>query len=408
MQIDGKLCIRCRGGKNLCYLSYCPLMLKVLINDLRVNSNNVYGSSPPSLFVGRYGYPYVRVGPAVPPEVGDTSIYDLPEMWLNLSLNEILRFRYSLFRGNYVTSIYDLMSKYVTSVQELALTLNPVDTELTFEKIPKPKVYLDEYLPPQGPSAPLKSFKIVSNPSSDRRLEKVFYDTDLKTSEAILNLYNNKVPVSAIQKLFSVGGIGIGKFRKLVPTRWSITAVDSLISNHLINRVKKLPIINSYRLYVRAFTNNLFIGILIPRVWSFEWMEAWFPGSTWNKFGLTAEVEGDYENYKGRTEYPGIGGCYYASRLASVENLLNMGRQATVILWREIYEGFDLPVGVWFVRENVRALFRETPKIFTSINELINYLMDLKVTRVPMNTWIKRSYLMRTILTQESIDKFLC
>ncbi|MEM2158423.1 MAG: hypothetical protein QXO72_05365, partial [Sulfolobales archaeon] len=169
----------------LCYLSYCPLMLKVLINDLRVNSNNVYGSSPPSLFVGRYGYPYVRVGPAVPPEVGDTSIYDLPEMWLNLSLNEILRFRYSLFRGNYVTSIYDLMSKYVTSVQELALTLNPVDTELTFEKIPKPKVYLDEYLPPQGPSAPLKSFKIISNPSSDRRLEKVFYDTDLKTSEAI-------------------------------------------------------------------------------------------------------------------------------------------------------------------------------------------------------------------------------
>ncbi|MCS7108610.1 MAG: Nre family DNA repair protein [Sulfolobales archaeon] len=407
MQINGSACVKCRGGKNLCGLSYCPLMLRMIINDSRIRSNNIYGSSPPSLFVGRYGYPYVSLGPAAPPEIGDTSIYDSPEEWVNLSLNEILGFRYSLIRGTYVTLVNDVNNKYVKSLQELALTVNSVDTEMVFEKVPKPRIFFDEHLPPQGPSAPLKNFKIVSNPLSDRRLEKVFYDTDLKASEGITNLYQNNVPVSAIQRLLSVGGVGTVRFRKLVPTRWSITAVDSMVSNHLVSQVRKLPIINSYMLYVRKFMNNLFIGMLIPKVWSFEWMEAWFPGSTWNKFGITAEIEGDYEGYKGRTKYPGIGGCYYASRLASTEHLLNLRKQATVILWREIYEGFDIPVGVWFVRENIRALLKDRPKVFTCVNDLINYLKELKPTRVPIEVWIRKSNLMREALTQERLDKFL-
>ncbi len=399
--------MRCRGGKNLCGMPYCPVVVKALVSDLKVSGNNVYGSSPPSLFVGRYGYPRVRVGPATPPEVGDTSIYDLPEMWLNLPLNDILGFRYSLIRGTYSASVGDVGSKRVVDLQELALTLHPVDTELTFAKVPKPKILLDEYMPPQGPSAPLKDFKIVGNPLSDRRLEKVFYDTDLRASEGVIRLYMDSVPVSAIQKLFSVGGMGTARHRKLVPTRWSITAVDYMISNYLVSQVKKFPIISSYMLYYRNFMDNLFIGILAPRAWSFEWMEAWFPGSTWNRFGTIAEVEGDYEGFGGRDEYPGIGGCYYASRLAAAESLLNARRQATVILWREIYEGFDLPVGVWFVRENVRAMFKERPLTFRSAEELITYLKEAKLTRVPLSRWVEKSHLMKSILVQETLDKYI-
>ncbi len=405
--LNGELCVRCRGGRNLCGLPYCPVIVKILASELRIDNTDIYGSSPPSLFIGRYGYPYVRVGPAIPPEVGDTSIYDLPEMWLNMSLNEILGFRYSLIRGTYITSISSLNSKHVSHLQELALTLRPVDIELTFEKKPKPKIYLDEYLPPQGPSAPLKDFKIVGNLLSDKRLEKVFYDTDLRASKGAVRLYNSDVPISAIQKLFSVGGLGTVRSRRLVPTRWSITAIDSIISDYLVSQVKKLPIISSYMLYVRSFMSNLYIGILVPRAWSFEWIEAWFPGSTWNRFGVNAEVEGDYEGFRGRDKYPEIGGCYYASRLASAEALLKMKRQATVILWREIYEGFDLPIGVWFVRENVRAMFKEKPEVFKSIEDLINYLRDFKYSRIPIDTWIKKSYIMRIILKQESIDKYL-
>lgn len=409
-RLPTKSCVRCRGGRNLCGLTYCPILIKDLVSNLGklVKSNSISGSTPPSVFIGRYGYPYVRAGPALPPVIGDTSIYDLPEAWVNLPLNDILTYRYSLVRGVTITPVNDLNNRLTCMMQELMMSLRPVDIEVYLEKPPKPKLYLDEYLPPQGPSAPLREFRLSSNPIGDRRIERVFHDLDLKAIEGVIRLYKDGIPVSTIQKLLSVGCLGISRSRKLVPTRWSITAVDSVISHYLINEVRKLPLINKYLLYIREFMDNLFIGILAPRPWSYEWMEAWFPGSTWNKFGLNVEIEGDYEGFKGRTEYPGIGGCYFAARLASAEALLNIiGRQATVVLWREIYEGFNLPVGVWFVRENLRAMFKSEPLSFNTLEELIKHLKDLRITRVSIDTWIKKSFLIRSLITQESLDKFI-
>ena len=39
-------------------------------------SDSISGSSPPSVFVGSYGYPKVWVGPMVPPIHGDTTVLD--------------------------------------------------------------------------------------------------------------------------------------------------------------------------------------------------------------------------------------------------------------------------------------------------------------------------------------------
>ena len=41
------------------------------------SSDSISGSSPPSVFVGSYGYPKVWVGPMVPPIHGDTTMLDL-------------------------------------------------------------------------------------------------------------------------------------------------------------------------------------------------------------------------------------------------------------------------------------------------------------------------------------------
>ena len=49
------------------------------------SSDHISGSSPPSVFVGSYGYPKVGVGPMVPPIHGDTSVLDIPEKWLGKS-----------------------------------------------------------------------------------------------------------------------------------------------------------------------------------------------------------------------------------------------------------------------------------------------------------------------------------
>ena len=62
-------------------------------------SDSLDGASPPSVFVGSYGYPKVSVGPMVPPMHGDTTLLDSPELWVGKSLEEIVNFRLSLIRG---------------------------------------------------------------------------------------------------------------------------------------------------------------------------------------------------------------------------------------------------------------------------------------------------------------------
>ena len=65
---------------------------------------------------------------------------------------------------------------------------------------------------------------------------------------------------------------------------------------------------DGYYLYVRWVYNNLFLAILAPSMWAYEWGEAFKPGTTWNP-GPVLAIEADYELHRGRREYPEIGGC---------------------------------------------------------------------------------------------------
>ncbi len=406
--IDPRLCAVCRG-RGWCGLSYCPLLVKRLAYyKLRVlrYSRELYGSSPPSVFVGRYGYPVVNIGPSAPPETGDTSIYDLPEKWIDKRLEDILNYRLSLVTGSRKVRVYNVKDSFIEKIHEIVLSLKPVDVEINLEKNPRPEILLSEYEPPQGPRAPLKSFRIVGNPSIPRVIDRVYSDYWFKASDAILYLYMHGIPVTVIQRILSVGALGYMKNRRLVPTRWSITAVDSTISEYLVDKIKEYKEINRITVYLRRHYDNLFIAILYPGKWSFEWMEAWWPGSTWNPGVDEVIVEGDYEGFKGRSTYPEIGGCYYASRLAVAEHLYKLKRQAIVITLREIYPGFNIPIGVWFVRENMRAMFKNKPVLVTDDLGEVLELLD-KETRLGASRWIKGSRLLRRILYSKLIDKYI-
>ncbi|HIP56458.1 MAG TPA: hypothetical protein EYH02_00055, partial [Ignisphaera aggregans] len=323
--VNSRLCVLCRGANRLCGRAYCPILARsmALMKLSRVvNTVNVEGSSPPSVFVGRIGYPKVLAGPATPPEHGNTSLYDLPELWLDIPLESIVAFRGSLIVARRPVNVYDVESRYVQTLQELVLSVDPVDIEITLRKPPRAEISLSDFEPPIGPRAPVKDFYIVSYRATHRVIEKVYSDTDLSAREAVVKLYESSIPVTHIQKLFSVGALGKKRSRRLVPTRYAITAVDVILSDHLLKRVRELPELDSVLLFTRSIHNNLFAAILIPGKWSFEWMEAWFPGSTWNPYGKEVVIEGDYELYKGRKSYPSIGGCYYASRLATAEYML--------------------------------------------------------------------------------------
>lgn len=406
--IDPRLCAVCRG-RNWCGLSYCPLLARRLASlklERIKGIRELFGSSPPSVFVGRHGYPVVNIGPSAPPETGDTSIYDLPEKWVGVKLEDILRYRWSLVTGSTRVRVYDVNNPFIDRVHEIILSTKPVDVEILLEKPPIPRISLSEFEPPQGPRAPLKNVRVVSNPSIPRIIERVYSDTDLRAKEAVLVLYRHGIPVSTIQKIFSTGALGRLRERRLVPTRWSITAIDSMVSDALLKKIRNYPEINRFEVYVRRYYDNLFITVLAPGKWSFEWMEAWWPGSTWNPGTKEVIVEGDYEGFHGRTTYPDIGGCYYATRLAVAEHLYRRGRQAIAIVLREIYPGFNLPIGVWFVRENIRRMLSEKPVLATSDLREVLELID-RETRLGSKKWVNNSRLLRRLLYNYTIDYFL-
>jgi len=83
LKIDPSLCVICRG-RGLCGLSYCPIIARARASYILkpISSSRVIeGSSPPAVFVGRIGYPFIRAGPSTPLITGDTSVFDYPELW---------------------------------------------------------------------------------------------------------------------------------------------------------------------------------------------------------------------------------------------------------------------------------------------------------------------------------------
>jgi len=406
----GSLCLVCRGSRQLCGKPRCPALLKfysfLKVKNL-VNTEQVVGSSPPGIFVGRIGYPYVYAGPLVPPIVGDTSVLDAPEAWVGKTVDEIVDFRTKLVRSKFRVNVKkpDEAGNLMEKTVELALSRRSVDTEATFRRKPAGRILLDEDVQPMGPSAILKNLE-VGDIKLDPHMDKAYSDWDLKAEEALIDLYARDIPVSRIQRAFSIGAFGLKKDRRIVPTRWSITAVDSIISNRLIdNQIKGKSPINDYRVHEYSYLGNRFVVLLLPSSWSYEWIEAWYPGTAWNPENLNISMGGDWEGYKGRTSYASIGGCYYAVRLAAAEYLASQRRQAGVVAMREIHPGFITPLGVWINRECVREALRRDAKRFNTLEEALNYASS-KFT-IGIDEWINTSCLLKNILYQEQLTEYL-
>lgn len=406
----GSLCIACRGARMLCGKLRCPVVINLyayLKTKPLVETTEIEGASPPSIFIGRLGYPYVYAGPLVPPIHGDTSLFDMPELWITKPIDEIVDFRLKMVRGKFLVNVKkpESSGKLFDLSRELALSALPVDTEVKLKKKPGKNFILDDEVQPMGPSAPLNDMSIKSV-KTDHRIEKAYEDSDLKAADAVLELFKSHVPVSRIQRAFSIGAFGIKEERRLVPTRWSITAVDSLLSKTIRDeRVKENPIINEYRIYESNYLDNKYIVLMMPLPWSYEAIEAWYPGTTWNPDGSDIAICGDSEGYKGRTTYAQIGGCYYAARLAATEYLEREERQASVLVLREVHPGYIMPVGVWQVRENVRNALKQNFKKFNTLEESLAYIASR--LSIKLKYWIESSNLLKDALYQKRITKFL-
>jgi hypothetical protein len=366
-----------------------------------IEGNEVYGSSPPDIFIGRAGYPNVYIGPLVPPTIGDTSIMGIPEKWVGKSIAEIVEFRSMLVRGMHRTNVSNADNGRVEEmIKELAISDKYELVRQEFSKRPDMRIRFDENTQPFGPSAILKRMELEGG-KVNRTLEKAYSDTDMTASNAMVELYSKGIEVSRIQKMISAGTIGVGKNRKLVPTRWSITAVDDTLGKNNLKSVKENEELEEVLVYQNDALDNRWLIMMFPGSWEYELVEAWYPNTTWNRESSNIQIFSSYEPYKGRSKYAEIGGCYYAARLASSELLLKMDRQAKVAILREAHSGYIMPVGVWNVREHVRDALRKEPLRFENTRSAIEFIA--KRMDIPIKTWMENSAVLRQVTRQKRL-----
>ena len=357
------------------------------------SSDSISGSSPPSIFVGSYGYPKVGVGPMVPPIHGDTTLLDSPELWLGKTLEDIVNFRLSLVRGIEKLSIQNTQGRFIENLHEVAMSSHSIDTDLQFHKTTLPVTTIDGESAPFGPVGDIKSAKFFGT-RSDKSIERVYYDHDLKAQDAVLTLYHKGIDISKIQKCFSIGMLG--KKRKLVPTKWSITATDDIISKSLVSEILEFDLIDSCRIFSHDHLGNMFSVILFPHRWLFEMQEAWHDE---NKVGFGF----DSEDARGIDHAPAIAGAYFAAKLGVAEYLVQKKIQAAVLVLREIRPEYAVPVGVWQIREAIRAAMKKEPYIAENFVDSVNFAS--KRMSIGKSEWLSRGRLLK-MLKQKSISEF--
>jgi hypothetical protein len=224
-------------------------------------------------------------------------------------------------------------------------------------------------------------------------MDKIVSD-ELKASQAGFMLYEKGEDIYKITTVLSSGALGIEAKKKLVPTRWSITATDDMIFKELVKQVKDYPSVNECLVYSSNYLDNNFEILLVPGQWEYENFEAWAPGSFWSQNMKKTQVVEEYESYKGRTKYADLeAGGYYAARLGVIEGLARLKRQARVVVFREVHEGYVVPLGVWVVRETARNAFKSQPLKFATMTEAIKHI-DSKL-RIPVTEYTKQSRILK-------------
>ena len=374
-------------------------------NSAKLSLGTIDGSSPPSIFVGRYGYPKVRIGPMIPPLHGDTAILDKTELWTGKSIEEIANYRLSLVLGTMNVNVHDVSSsRYLENMQELAMSESPAEAEATFEKRPVADAHMQKELrlnheaTPFGPAAPLRRFK-VSSLSADQRIETAYYDTDWRAAEAMMELYRRSVEISIIQRVLSMGMLGVKKKRKLVPTRWSISATEDIISSMLVKEIGMNPTIDLFEVTRYSHLANYYSIILVPNDrWIFEMIESWFTSR-----GQVA-TGADNEDERGLNHNPTIAGAYFAARLAVAEHLARRHKKAGAIVLREIHPNYVMPLGVWQIREGVREALKNPPQKFERFDDAMSFACSYM--SISKNEMVQKSRLWKSFKGQTKISDF--
>jgi hypothetical protein len=346
-----------------------------------------FGSVSPSIFVGRANYPNVSTGILSP--VGhedDAERFETSGAWYEegVSISDVFQRRTSLLNASQssatnvhdaarsgasgkltrgsddLPNVADAWTGFLGTQREVAIADRPVDVEIGLADGPDVDFDLgrDDVATPTGPRARADSAELAENPHVPRPVKKTLEDDDWQAQGAINYLYRRGFDVYEINTILSAGALGQAENRRLVPTRWSITAVDDTVGQFLRGSIRSNQSVDEVRVYHNRYLGNDFWVILTPGQWEYELVEAKAGGSIWNPNSEEAWYASDREGLDGRTDYPSeTAGAYHAARLGVLEQLHEIGRTAKALVVRYVSPEYWGPAGVWQVRESVRHAF---------------------------------------------------
>lgn len=326
--------------------------------------NRIVGSTSPSIFVGRSNYPKVPTGILTPVGEEDRAAeFETSAEWYdrNLGIDNVLQYRAGLLHSNRFTSVnvHDTWDGFVGVQREVAIADQPVDVEIGLSDTPNFDFTVDAITTPRGPRAQAESAELTENPHVPRPVKKTLSDDDWNAEGSITYLYRKGFDVYDINTILSAGALGQSSNRRLVPTRWSITAVDDTVGKYLHGQIRNNPSIDEVKVWVNEYVGNRYWVVLTPGTWEFELVEMKSPGSVWNPDPTAGTwIASAHEEYRGRSTYvEETAGAYYAARLGVLEYLNSINRQGKALVLREVSDEYWAPVGVWQIRESIRNAF---------------------------------------------------
>jgi len=364
----------------MCGIAPCPLLAEVRSMLPAAQASSVVemvGPSPPSLFVGRHGYPDVRAGltASLTPDDSADSFGDPAELF-GRPLEEVAARHANLVTGGRKMRVSSAVCPdlVLEATQLIAKASSSVDVELDFAR---PVAIggnptFDSMSTPLGPSGEVLRAEVVGHANVSRKIDSITGETDVLASDAMGELAESGTGEAQISRMLSSGLLGRAESRKLVPTRWGITATDDTLGKRLWESVRDLPSLDKVLVFEASYLDNHFHIIITPGTWAFHMMEAWTGGSLWSDGG---SVLGDWEEGRPRTNYASrVTGAYYSARLGVLEYLESIGRSGACLVWRDIGPGYWAPVGVWLIRETVRDALKGKGRKFDSVDEAVRFI----------------------------------
>ncbi|MGC9147941.1 MAG: hypothetical protein ACP5GI_00635 [Sulfolobales archaeon] len=376
IKISADICAKCKGHKKLCGLNTCPLLLRyrsLYLTKHGISSKELEGYTPPSGVIGEADYPIVALIYSIPigAERNEAQRYDDPESWWgSLDLEDIITLRSRLISGVLRVNVREPEKLLEKEISLALISDKPVESDVYLKKIPTLKIKIDPFDTPRGLSAEAEKIEVVENPSVPKELDKIIWD-EMKAPEATVHLYSRGMSIYRIQRAFSLGLLG--KYdRRLVPTRWAITAVDTILSLYLLKKVRTYEYISQGEYYKISYLGNNFWIFLLPGPYSFNWIEIWHPKTIYMETSKDPVIIVNTEDWRGEAEY--MDGGYQAARIAVLEHLEKIRRKASVLIVREITPKYYAPVGNWHIRESIRRAFTTKPTEIASLEEAYVYL----------------------------------